>query len=117
VNEQIQPLKVEMREHQWDTQMLWNGVTGPSEYAWGRGSTELADARIFGDGGSVEEADDSLLQREEALRGLGAEAQATTTLPARAMLYGRILATCGGCHQAVGVELPAYKSSPPPPRQ
>jgi len=117
VAEQTQPLKAEMREHQWATQMLWDAVTGPSAYAWDRGSTELAEARIFGDGRSVDEIDDSLFQREVALRGLGEEARATTGLPARAMLYGRMLATCAGCHQAVGVKLPAYKSSPPPPRQ
>lgn len=117
VNDQIQPLKAEMREHQWATQMLWNGVTGPSAYAWDRGSAELAEARIFGDGRSVDEVDASLLQRELVLRGLGEEAQGTTALPARARLYGRMLATCGGCHQAVGVKLPAYKSSPPPARQ
>ncbi len=117
LNEQAQPLKAEMRDHQWATLMLWDGVTGPSAYAWDRGSRELAKARFFGDGRSVDEADDSLVQREAALRGLGEEAQATTALPARAMLYGRMLATCGGCHRAVGVELSAYKSSPPPLRQ
>ena len=115
VNEQDQPLKAEMSGHQWATQMLWNGVTGPSACAWDRGSTQLAESRIFSDGGSFDEVDDSLVQLEVALRGLGEEARTTTALPARAILYGRMLATCGGCHQAVGVKLPAYKSSPPPP--
>jgi cytochrome c553 len=103
VDEQIKPLKAGMREHQWATQMLWNGVTGPSDYAWDRGSEKLAETRIFADGEWVGQVDVSLLQRDEALRGLGEEARATTGLPARAMLYGRMLATCGGCHQAVGV--------------
>lgn len=106
VSEQSQPLKAEMREHEWATLMLWDGVTGPSGYAWDRGAVEVAESRIFGHGTSVSEPEETLLGREAALRSLGEEAMTTTSLVARATLYGRMLATCGGCHQAVGVRLP-----------
>jgi cytochrome c553 len=113
LDSESQQLAAQMREHQWATQLLWDGVTGPSGYAWERGAVELAATRIFADGDVPDAPDDSLLAREAELRGLGKEAIATVSLADRASLYGRMLATCGGCHQAAGVKLPPYKSAPP----
>ena len=48
-------------------------------------------------------------ETEAELRSLGETAKATTQLADRAALYGRLLATCGACHDALRVELPAYK--------
>ncbi len=97
------PLSPEMREHQWAVQMLWNGVTGPSPYAWEQGTTALAGTAIFPTGQSV---DASMVAMEAALRALGEEG-ALVTLPSdRALVYGRILATCGSCHDAAGVTPP-----------
>lgn len=115
VAERSQPLKAGMSEHQWATQMLWDGVTGPSGYAWERGAGELAQTRVFAEHPMAATIDASLLLREAALRGLGAEAKERTSLSDRAALYGRMLATCGGCHQAVGVRVPPYQSAPPRP--
>jgi mono/diheme cytochrome c family protein len=98
-----------MRKHEWSVLMLWDGVTGPSDYAWDEGSKGVAESQIFG-----EETGRALLAREATLRGLGEEAKTTISLPDRAMLYARILATCGDCHQAAGVELPYEGTSPAP---
>ncbi len=97
--------KAEMRKHERAALMLWDGVTGPSEYGWREGTEGLAGTRIFADGESAGETDPSLLAREATLRGLGEEAKTATSLPDRAVLYGRVLTTCGDCHQAVGVKL------------
>jgi len=97
--------KAEMRKHERAALMLWDGVTGPSEYAWREGAEGLAGTRIFADGEGPGETDPSLLAREATLRGLGEEAKKATSLPDRATLYGRLLVTCGDCHQAVGVKL------------
>ena len=105
VVEQGQPLKDAMGMHEWATQMLWNGVTGPSDYAWERGSEDLAATQIFGNGKSIDKPGNALLEREAALRALGEEAKSTTALATRAEVYGRMLVTCGACHQEVGVKL------------
>jgi len=104
--------KADMRKHERAALMLWDGVTGPSEYGWREGAEGLAGTRIFGDAESRGETDPSLLTREATLRGLGEEAKTATSLADRATLYGRLLATCGDCHQAVGVKLPQQSMSP-----
>jgi cytochrome c553 len=98
--------KAEMRRHEWAVLMLWDGVTGPSDYAWSRGAEGLADTRIFGEGESEDEVVQSWLAREATLRRLGEEAKSATSGPDRAVLYGLMLATCGDCHQAFDVTIP-----------
>jgi cytochrome c553 len=99
------PLKTAMRDHQWVTERLWEGVTGPWDNAWERGAEALAVVQVFGEAQQrgVNLSDD-LRRREQELREIGTEAKATTALDARAALYGRLLATCGECHRAVGVK-------------
>jgi hypothetical protein len=46
------------------------------------------------------------LASEATLRRLGEEAKTVTSLLDRAEIYGRMLGTCGDCHQAVGVKIP-----------
>ena len=103
------PVQDAMLEHQWATERLWEGITGPWDNAWQRGSAALAEIRVFGEDASTPPPDASLLEREAALRALGEEAMRTTAIDERGQLYGRLLATCGDCHQALGIELPPYK--------
>jgi cytochrome c553 len=114
LGEDGQHTKAEMRRHEWAVLMLWDGVTGPSEYAWSQGAAGLAETRIFGDAESPGDPARSLLAREAKLRALGEEAKSADSLADRAALYGRMLTTCGDCHQAVGVTLPYQEVSPPP---
>lgn len=93
-----------MLDHQWATERLWEGVTGPWDGAWQRGADALAETRVFGDLGEGVTLADALREREEALRAIGREAKTTDGLDARAALYGRLLATCGDCHLEAGVE-------------
>ena len=104
VGEADGPTQESMRNHEWAVLMLWNGVTGPSEYAWDRGAAGLAETRIFGDAEAAPPDDPRLLALEVAMRDLGAEAKTTTSLADRATLYGRMLAICGDCHQALAVD-------------
>lgn len=103
------PVQQSMLEHQWATERLWEGITGPWDNAWERGSAALAETRVFSDLESAEARDESLLVREAALRSLGEDAKTTSNPRDRAELYGRLLATCGDCHQAMNVKLPPYK--------
>jgi len=95
------PLQAAMLDHKWATERLWEGVTGPWENAWKRGADGLAVTEIFGDQGEAVLVSEFVLEREQQLRSIGEEAKATTALEARAALYGRLLLTCGECHQAI----------------
>jgi cytochrome c553 len=94
-------LRAAMYDHQWASERLWEGVTGPWDVAWERGAAALAEGSVFGDASG--EVDGDLLRRERALRALGQEAQRTTGHAARARVYGQLLITCGDCHDAAGV--------------
>lgn len=100
-----------MRTHQWATERLWEGVTGPFEEAWGRGAEALSDVRVFEK--EKEKVKSSLLKLEAELRDLGLQAKATTGLHYRAELYGRLLVTCAKCHREAGITIKPAKPIPP----
>ena len=96
-------LETAMLDHQWASERLWEGVTGPWDNAWERGAAALAVIEVFGDPGSEIVLTDDLQRREQQLREIGEQAMITTALDERAVLYGRLLGTCGECHQQIGV--------------
>jgi cytochrome c553 len=102
-------LQTAMLDHQWATERLWEGVTGPWDNAWERGADSLAMLELFGEADPELTLSDELRRREQELREIGEEARTTTALDERAALYGRLLATCGGCHQLMGVTFEASK--------
>jgi len=104
-------IETAMLEHQWVTERLWEGITGPWDNAWERGATALANMRIAGDDIDSFVLTDAVQQQEDTLRALGSDAQAATSLADRAAVYGRALATCGGCHQSFAVR---FDGRPPP---
>lgn len=87
------PLKERMLAHQWATERLWEGVTDPWDDAWRRGAQAVAKSAVF-----PPDAPPAQLEQEKALRAAGDDAMLATTLSARAQSYGRVLATCAGCH-------------------
>jgi cytochrome c553 len=97
------PIATAMRDHVWATERLWEGVTGPWDNAWQRGADALAMTRLFGDQGEQLVVTDDLQRRQQELREIGQEAKSVSALDERAALYGRLLATCGECHRAIGV--------------
>ncbi len=91
-----------MLGHQWATERLWEGITGPWDDAWMRGANALAASRVFGgDGGETPST--GLLALEAAMHEAGESAKTTRGLPARAAAYGRLLTTCAACHQEASV--------------
>ncbi|HMR05407.1 MAG TPA: hypothetical protein PKA88_06505 [Polyangiaceae bacterium] len=102
------PLQTDMLHHQWATERLWEGVTGPWDDAWLRGAQAIAKADVFRpEAGAVS---DELRRKEAELRALGAEAGKASGLVARATTYGKILATCAACHTQVGVNMKPAKN-------
>jgi len=91
-----------MLRHQWAVQQMWDGLIGPSEERWKAGVGELAEAPLGQDEVfSNATAAASIVKRAEDVHALGAEGGKVTSWPDRAAVYGRLLATCAGCHAAI----------------
>lgn len=103
-------LQNEMQKHQWASERLWEGVTGPWDDAWLRGAQALAKSEVFPrDAGTLS---DELVRQEANLRSLALRAQRTRGLTERAALYGKMLATCASCHEQIGLGRKAPSSEP-----
>jgi cytochrome c553 len=95
-----------MQRHQWAADRLWEGLIGPSDTAWNRGTNMLVDVPLHPndvtDGVSDEansEALDQIARRIHVLAGQGTN---TRTPTARAELYGELLSLCAECHTRLG---------------
>jgi mono/diheme cytochrome c family protein len=95
-----------MQRHQWAADRLWEGLIGPSDTAWNRGTEMLVDVPLHPedvDAGAAGEVDggelDSLAQRIHELAAQGGGAR---TPDARSQLYGEMLGICAECHTRLG---------------
>jgi len=99
-------LETAMLKHQWATERLWEGITGPWDDAWTRGAAALAGSPVFtseeGEGERLP-VSAGLHARATAMREMGGTALTTTGLAERAEVYGRLLETCAACHLGAGV--------------
>jgi hypothetical protein len=94
-----------MQRHQWAMDRLWEGLIGPSDAAWTRGTNMLAEeplhAADVSDNVTVEEA--RVLENiARQVHELGAAGAGLTALNDRSQVYGRILGLCADCHTRVG---------------
>ena len=95
-----------MQRHQWAADRLWEGLIGPSDTAWGRGTDMLVDVPLHPDDvmdGASDEVDsealDQIAHRIHVLAGQGTN---TKTPIERSELYGEILGLCADCHTRLG---------------
>lgn len=93
-------LSERMKLHWWATDAMWRGLVGPSDIAWDTGARSLADADLtavpgFPKGGEA-------AGYAFALRGAAADAQRAKGDETRGRALGRVIATCSGCHTALG---------------
>ncbi len=95
-----------MQRHQWAADRLWEGLIGPSDTAWNRGTEMLAGVPLHPDDLTYDtSADvdknviDQLARRVHVLAGQGTAAKTPT---ARAELYGEMLGVCADCHTRLG---------------
>lgn len=85
-----------MRGHQWAVDRMWEGLIGPSGDRWIRGSTmfiAIPGCTATTEAGDVE--GQALCKHAQSLARRG---HVTQSLEGRATIYGRLLATCAGCH-------------------
>jgi len=95
-----------MQRHQWAVDRLWEGLIGPSDVAWSRGSEMLVDVPLSPvdfidaatDGADLAALDESA-HRVHVLGGRGTN---TRTPDARSTLYGELLGLCAECHTRLG---------------
>ena len=88
-----------MQRHQWAADRLWEGLIGPSDSAWNRGTDMLIDAPLRPSHVTATAAHNGeikkIVRRIHALGGIGTE---TKTPDARSELYAEILGLCASCH-------------------
>lgn len=101
--EDLEDVITHMQRHQWATDRLWEGLIGPSDSAWNRGTDMLIDAPLLPSDVTTATARDEELskiaRRIHALGGIGTE---TKTPDARSELYAEVLGLCAGCHTLLG---------------
>ena len=94
-----------MQRHQWAVDRMWEGLIGPSDGAWYRGTSMLAEeplhATDVSDDVTAEEAA-ALEQLAASVHELGAQGAETEGLTDRSRIYGKILGMCADCHTRVG---------------
>lgn len=86
-----------MQGHRWAVDRMWEGIIGPSGDRWIRGSTLfIAIPGCTATTPATDEEGQALCTRAQSLARRG---HVTESLEGRAAIYGRLLATCAGCHQ------------------
>ena len=91
-----------MQRHQWAADRLWEGLIGPSDVAWSRGTDMLVDVPLrpvyvldettYGVGSDV------IDKVAHHIHMLGGQGTITITPDARSELYGELLGLCADCH-------------------
>jgi cytochrome c553 len=95
-----------MQRHQWAADRLWEGLIGPSDIAWNRGTDMLVDVPLHpadvmdaSTNGTDTDVIDKIAHRVHLLGGQGTNVR---TPDARSELYAELLGLCADCHSRVG---------------
>ena len=95
-----------MQRHQWAADRLWEGLIGPSDSAWNRGTDMLVDVPLHPSDlmNELAEGEDAadievIARRIHVLGGQGTSARTPDT---RSELYAEILGLCANCHTRLG---------------
>jgi cytochrome c553 len=97
------PVATRMIRHRWASELLWDGLVGPSDDSWRAGAGVLRDAPLFTDALTHDvEHYDAVTKLAWTVHDVGARANSAGTQAARADLYGELLGTCAACHSLLG---------------
>jgi mono/diheme cytochrome c family protein len=95
----VQNVRTQMQRHLWAADRMWDGLVGPSDVAWKRGTDILAEVQL--EASDVTDSDDqqapvtNLLRRVRSFGEIGSQA---TSVELRSGLYGEFLSLCATCH-------------------
>jgi hypothetical protein len=96
-------LAAHMMEHQWATDLLYQGLVIPSEERWQKGldamaATPLAEKNLPKDTKLTKE----IVALEKKVHGLAGRAKAASDLGTKVAFYGEYIGGCAGCHELHG---------------
>lgn len=91
-------IEARMQRHAWANERMWEALLVASPERFDRAAEVLEAAPLSGETAPDEERPGGIRAIEERLRGAAREARTARTMDDRAAVYGRILATCAGCH-------------------
>ena len=95
-----------MQRHLWAADRLWEGLIGPSDTAWSRGTNMLVDVPLHPEdvaGEDLSDADREVLDYlERRIHVLAAQGANARTPSDRAEFYGEMLGECAECHVRLG---------------
>jgi hypothetical protein len=97
------PLAAHMMEHQWATDLLYEGLVIPSEERWQKGlsameGTPLAEKNLPKDAKLTKE----VTALEKKVHELAAKAKSATDIGTKVAFYGEYIGGCAGCHELHG---------------
>ena len=97
------PTESHMLEHQWATDLMYQGLAMPSEERWQKGlaamqGSPLTEKDLPKDAKLTKE----VVALEKKVHELAAKAKTTTDLGTKVALYGEYLGGCAGCHSLHG---------------
>jgi hypothetical protein len=98
-----QGLTTQMRRHLWAADRMWEGLIGPSDAAWNRGTDMLTEVQL--QSSDITAASDDRDQVDELLasvRAVGQQGRLAITPKERSALYGQFLSSCSNCHRLTG---------------
>jgi mono/diheme cytochrome c family protein len=93
------PPAAHMLEHQWATELMYQGLVIPSEERWQKGLSAmevvpLTEKDLPKDSKLTQE----VIALEKTVHELAGKAKSATDLGTKVALYGEYLAGCAGCH-------------------
>lgn len=91
----------EMLDHQWASELMWEGVIGPDAERWSRGAAALETAPLNAVATALTPRYEGDSDDVTRIRAFARAAREVTTLEDRAMLFGRMLGACVHCHQVL----------------
>lgn len=93
--------RAHMQRHQWAADRMWEGLIGPSNFAWSRGANLLFESPMHPEALGAEAGDDALLGMARRIHQLAANATAVSDPEEKADIYAEFLANCAACHNAL----------------
>jgi len=101
--EDVEDVVTHMQRHQWAADQLWDGLIGPSDRAWKRGTGMLIDVPLASDDVTIAtEHHAEIGNITRRLHDLGSIGAGTVTPDERSKLYGEIIGLCADCHVLLG---------------
>jgi len=86
-----------MQRHQWAADRMWEGLIGPSDYAWNSGGNLLFESPLRDIDHDGEDAEWQGMERR--IHQLAANATMARGVEKQAEIYAEFLANCAACHQ------------------